>query len=472
MIKRKCLSIKALLFSLLLFQNIYSFSQESDTSYFVPWDDNYNLLLAVDRSDTASVSLLLTRGANVNTTTSEGVTPLMFAADNGNLQMVRFLTDKGADINRKPYSGATALMAAVKNNHYDVAEFLASRKVEFNTRDVNGVTALIYAAAFNNFDILDMLVFYGADLELGDNRGNTPLMVAAYNNCIESADLLLQNGANIDATDNDGFTALMTAIERGNNDMAFMLMDKGADIHAVNHGGFSALIFAVTNSNYEITEALLNMGADVDQRTEAGFTSLEIASLNKSDDIVELLKINEARKNFNPRFNTLSTGPFFDFNFTDYMNGIGLSLNESRYLFSINSGFGFRPVANRVLMEESDTLSIQYWEKRNYFYAGIEKKFNLLNDPANSTGPYLALSEFLTFGGYRGSDTNPPLTLLTVPSAGWHYSNRGMTTWAGYQFIQYNAHDIKPGRIVVGISAKINLTKKRLTRKRISWLES
>ncbi len=443
----------------------------SDTSYFVPWDDDYNLLLAVNKGDSSSVVLLLNRGANINTTTVDGVTPLMYASESGNLSLVKLLTERGANLNKKPYNGETALIVAAKKNYYEIAEYFAIQKVELNLRDSEGVSAVNYAAALNNFDVMDMLIFYGADKEAGDNRGNTPLISAAYNNCLEATDLLIQNGALIDAVDSDGYTALMTAIQKGNRDIAYLLIEKGADIKAVNKGGFSALAFAVSASDFEMSEALINMGAEVNLKTESGYTILEIAKSVNDDEIVDLLQTNDAKNNLNPHFNTLSLGPYFDFNFTDYMNGFQGSILDNKYGIGFSGSFGFRPQANRVLMEVSDTVSFQYWERRYYFSAGLEKKFDLISNNDKATGPYIGITELITFGGYRGSDANPATKFITAPSVGWYYSGNTFRTWVGYQYINYKTPEIKPGRINLGIAVNINLSKKRLSDKKIQWLE-
>jgi uncharacterized protein len=442
-----------------------------DTSYFVPWDDNYNLILAVDKEDTISIKLLLDRGANVNSTTVEGVTPLMYACESGNLDIVKLLVERGADLNKIPYTGPSALIAATKKNFYEIAEYLVGKKANLNIRDDEGITAVNYAAAFNNYDVMDMLIFYGADMNLPDSKGNTPLISAAYNNSIEAADLLLQNGALPDSTDRNGFTALMVAIQRGNTDMAYLLIDKGADIHAINKGGFTALTFAVIAIDQDLAENLINMGANVNQKTLSGYSILEYAKISGDDEIIELLKSNDAKISLNPHFDILSIGPYLDFNLTDFMNGLTISLPDSRYGIGINGGFGFRPLANRILVKESESISFQYWERRYYFYLGLDKKFDFIKSPDVSSGPYLGFNEHLTFGGYRGSDNHPQTKLITAPLAGWYYSNKIFTTWIGYQYVDFKTPDIKPGRINLGISLNIKLNRKDLTEKKIDWLE-
>ncbi len=474
MVPNKCPHTKIILALFLTLFSLCLFSQTTeigDTSYFVPWDDNYNLLLAANKSDIGSIILLLNRGASINTSTVEGVTPLMYASENGNIELVKLLVERDADINKKPFNGATALIVASKLNHYEISEYLVSKKAELNIRDIEGVTAVHFAAALNNFDVMDMLVFYGADLELADNDGNTPLITAAYNNCLEAADLLLQNGASINAVDFNGYTALMTAIQNDNVDVALLLIEKGADIHIINKGGYTALTFAVAASNFELTETLINMGADVNQKTGSGYTIMEIARYSKDDEIIELLRSNGAKYNINPHFNTLSFGPYLDFNFTDFMTGIQVGTFDNKYGISLNGGFGFRPAANRVLFEVSNSLTYQYWEKRYFFYAGLDKKFSFIRDNNFSTGPYVGVNEFFSFGGYRGSDKNPQKRFITSPSAGWFYSTNSIRSWLGYQYIDYKTPEIKPGRFTLGICINISLIKRSYTNKGISWLE-
>jgi ankyrin repeat protein len=93
-----------------------------DTSYYLLSDNDFNLILAAERGHYENVKSLLIRGQNVNTTTSEGVTPLMYAADRGDIEIVKLLLEYKADVDIQPYNGLTALMSAAINNHLKVAE--------------------------------------------------------------------------------------------------------------------------------------------------------------------------------------------------------------------------------------------------------------------------------------------------------------------------------------------------------------
>jgi hypothetical protein len=58
-----------------------------------------DLLAATRKGDVAAVKALLDRGANVNSKSAYGSTPLFFACDRGNVEMVKLLLERGADVN-------------------------------------------------------------------------------------------------------------------------------------------------------------------------------------------------------------------------------------------------------------------------------------------------------------------------------------------------------------------------------------
>lgn len=73
------------------------------------------LLNAVDSGDLAVAFALLKAGANPNTRSALGFTPVMFAADRGDANMIELLHRFGADVNATSLSdGYTALAIAAK----------------------------------------------------------------------------------------------------------------------------------------------------------------------------------------------------------------------------------------------------------------------------------------------------------------------------------------------------------------------
>jgi ankyrin repeat protein len=63
------------------------------------------------------VSLLISKGADVNKIDANGRSPLMMAAIVGHVTCARLLIDQGADVNIKDIKGRTALMIADQNGY-------------------------------------------------------------------------------------------------------------------------------------------------------------------------------------------------------------------------------------------------------------------------------------------------------------------------------------------------------------------
>jgi ankyrin repeat protein len=73
---------------------------------------NQQLFQAVRNDDVDRVDDLLQRGANLEATETEAVTPLQAAAALGRVRMVRHLVARGANINAKNARGGTVLTMA------------------------------------------------------------------------------------------------------------------------------------------------------------------------------------------------------------------------------------------------------------------------------------------------------------------------------------------------------------------------
>ena len=106
--------------------------------------------------------LLLTHGPEIDSTTADGLTPLMIAAECGKLHAVTCLLGKGA-----------------------------SPSLEDN----DGWNSLHFASRNGNTDIIDTILSYGVDIESKTRSGETPLMIARRRGHTEAVTYLLSKGA-------------------------------------------------------------------------------------------------------------------------------------------------------------------------------------------------------------------------------------------------------------------------------------
>ena len=121
------------------------------------------LVTAAGNGEKRRVQLLLSAGADVNTSDRNGYTPVMRAAENGHLSVVKVLLAAGANVNVSQ-GGESLLMKIVANGDLLTAERLVAAGADVNYRASDGQTALDIARATNNRDLEMLLVQAGAQL--------------------------------------------------------------------------------------------------------------------------------------------------------------------------------------------------------------------------------------------------------------------------------------------------------------------
>ena len=122
----------------------------------------------------------LSMGKNIDATSENGSTALMWAAINDNLQIGKLLIDAGATI-------------------------------DATDTDNDNYTALIWAVIWNKLQMVKLLIAAGANVDAITNHGNTALMWAANYGNPQIIKILIAANANVNITNNDGHTALFFA---------------------------------------------------------------------------------------------------------------------------------------------------------------------------------------------------------------------------------------------------------------------
>lgn len=116
------------------------------------------LLDASQAGHTTRMRELLASGADVNTTTPEGITPLHVAALNNKLSAVELLLTNGAKIDAQDTQyGATPLHLVAHLGHKKVAELLLKHGASLGLKDKNGRTPIDSAKGNGQRHLLDIL---------------------------------------------------------------------------------------------------------------------------------------------------------------------------------------------------------------------------------------------------------------------------------------------------------------------------
>ncbi len=216
---------------------------------------------------------------------------LLNAVRDGNVERVRSLIRRGANVNTSTEFGETPLHLVTS---LKIAEVLVGAGANVNARDLEfAMTPLFYA----NATVSRLLISKGAEVNARARKGMTPLAWAVYWDQKEKLVLLIEQGANPNATDDDGKSPLHIAANWGKLEIARLLISKSADVNVKDNACWTPLHWAAFEGTSEIMNALLSAGADCNALSCSAATSvspaetpLDVALRWRSPDVAAYLE--------------------------------------------------------------------------------------------------------------------------------------------------------------------------------------
>ncbi|KAL4884869.1 hypothetical protein BJY04DRAFT_214751 [Aspergillus karnatakaensis] len=142
-----------------------------------------------------ALALLQIAPEELEDTNDEGETPLAMAAGLGRTAVITVLIDRGASLNSCNRGGATPLAYAVKEGHDEVVRILVNAGALVDLPDKQGRTPLIKAAELGHSECVKILLDSGAATNHVDHYGQTPLSWAGRAGFRATAKILLDRGA-------------------------------------------------------------------------------------------------------------------------------------------------------------------------------------------------------------------------------------------------------------------------------------
>lgn len=149
------------------------------------------------------VSLLISRGADVNFKGKDGRTPLMWAAGNS-LQTTQLLLDNGADVKARGDDGMIAFIQATfgilsGKVTTEVLGLLKSKGANVNSslggKSASGWSAILFATVNGDKDLVEYLILNGANVNHTSDEGQTALALAKQEKYEVIVRLLKKHGA-------------------------------------------------------------------------------------------------------------------------------------------------------------------------------------------------------------------------------------------------------------------------------------
>jgi len=233
-----------------------------------------------------------------------GESPLVDAAKRHDATTVRGLIVKRTNVNETSRDGSTALLWAAYHSDIAMTRALITAGANPNLANKYGITPLLQASRTGADEVVQALLRAGADPALAHTEGETPLMAAAFAGSVPTVKLLLEANSDVNAVDSyQKQTALMRAAAEGHADVIQALLDAKADPNKKAHvtgleerkhadhatGGFTALMFAARNGHEAAIRALIKGGADPKLTNGDGATPTIIAIVNDRFDLARTL---------------------------------------------------------------------------------------------------------------------------------------------------------------------------------------
>nr|XP_027206199.1 protein fem-1 homolog B-like [Dermatophagoides pteronyssinus] len=154
------------------------------------------LWIATLLGKTNQMNFLLKSGADPNTISSTGSTPIRLCcgisenlSQDERIILLELLLNHKADINKPNILRNTPLMLASYNGQEKIVKFLLDNGANPNQAAYCGGTPLHFAVEIGNISIIKMLLEHGATLQ-PDISGLTPLFLAAFKNSLSVVDFL------------------------------------------------------------------------------------------------------------------------------------------------------------------------------------------------------------------------------------------------------------------------------------------
>ena len=263
------------------------------------------------------MTLLVHKGANINSRDIYGNTGLHIGAKFGFLKIVETFLDRGLDIDTKGlFDNSTALILASAAGETAVVKLLLSRQANVEYVNKSGKTALTEAAASGYPDIVSLLIKHAGEDEKKVNQitgkitrqtSNVVEMLSGFKNPETLNELLIKAagegkgrlvsglitaGADIETRSDGKDTGFHIAIKKGHECVVRAFLNHNVDINVKGDNDETALIMAVRKKkNFSTIKMLLDRGANINHQSKDGDTALiEAAKLDRMRAVCLLLE--------------------------------------------------------------------------------------------------------------------------------------------------------------------------------------
>ncbi|ETS77830.1 hypothetical protein PFICI_09892 [Pestalotiopsis fici W106-1] len=278
-------------------------TQAGDGSHIFPQENDYHALFEdVIPEDKERFLATLNQEVDINAKQPPyGETVLHLAARKAYASIMTVLLSRGANLEVPDDDGWTPLISACRGGSQQAVELLLlehSKRLAEDTKDVSQDAAPQDDSNINETAAALIPTLTSSYINTTSEDGSTALTTACLCSTTEVVDLLLKKGADVNTQDDSGDTPLTLAARYGDTKMVDNVLSYNPDIRKFRNDGQSALHQAIQNDNEEdgesIVDRLLEAGLSSTHKDNEGSTPLHIASdYNYLNIVNKLLSQNE-----------------------------------------------------------------------------------------------------------------------------------------------------------------------------------
>ena len=175
-------------------------------------EGNLAAFAAVFSQNQACIRKIFPLVSGINEKSLQGWTLLQSCCFCGiDADIIDLLISRGADIESTMVEGATALILVAQQNHKQCGEALIAHGANLNTIADNGETALLHAITSNSHEMIQLLLQYHANHCIKTPHSETTLHYAAQHSDLRSLEIL--SAANLSGLEIQDLAKGRTALE-------------------------------------------------------------------------------------------------------------------------------------------------------------------------------------------------------------------------------------------------------------------
>ncbi|MDD5403798.1 MAG: ankyrin repeat domain-containing protein [Sulfuricella sp.] len=256
------------------------------------------LHVAVEKSHTEVVELLLAKGANPDIVSNQHFTPLIIAAAMGDaaLPMVELLIAGKANPSLAPTTGPNAGGAPLHIAASKGANAVLDRLLKAGAQPTvlpNGSTLMHMAAIGGDAETVEIVSKAGISVDTPDSQSRTPLHLTAITGNKAAAEGFLKQGAALESRDGEDCTPLMRAALNNQAAVVAVMLKSGANpdiVFTTGESVLSPLYAAAINGYDEVVKLLLDAGTPVAKKVGGLPSVVDMAQEAGHQATVALLK--------------------------------------------------------------------------------------------------------------------------------------------------------------------------------------